>query len=78
MAQSMSPEQLAMTPAGIPPPGVIPNLINPHSNGPILIGVGSVLVALMTVFVAVRGYTKFKIVGKSTPDDCECENRSIF
>ena len=71
----MSPEQLAVTPAGVPPPGVIPNHINPHSNGPILIGVGSVLVALMMVFVVVRGYTKFMIVGKPTPDDCECEDR---
>lgn len=67
----MDPEQLAATPAGKPPPGVIPNHNNPHSNGPTLIAVGSVLVALMLMCVAVRGYTKFKIVRKFTPDDCK-------
>lgn len=66
----MDSAQLAM-PAGKPPPGVIPNPINPYSNGPTLIAVGSVLVALMLVCVSVRVYAKFKIVGKLTPDDCK-------
>ena len=71
MAQAMTPQELAITPAGSPPSGVLPNLVNPYSNGPTLIAVGSVLVGLMLVFVAVRIYTKISIVGKSSPDDCE-------
>ena len=71
MAQSMDAAQLARTPAGVPPPGVIPNFVNPHSSGPTLIAVGSVSVALMMCFVAVRIYTKVMIVGKFSPNDCE-------
>lgn len=67
----MNSEQLASIPAGKPPPGVIPNHFNPHSNGPVLIAVGSAVLGLMLVCVGIRGYTKLKIVGKITPDDCE-------
>ena len=74
MAEPTDPAVLAVTPAGKPPPGVIPNFTNPPSNGHILIEVGSVLVALMLVFVGVRMYTKLKIVGKTTPDDCKYQN----
>ncbi len=71
MAQSMDVAQLALTPAGVPPPGVVPNFVNPHSSGSTLIAVGSVSMALMMCFVAVRIYTKVMIVGKFSPDDCE-------
>lgn len=50
----MDPAQLAGTPAGVPPPGVVPNFVNPHKNSPTLIAVGSVSLALMVCFVAVR------------------------
>ena len=71
MAQSIDSAQLAHIPAGVPPPGVVPNFVNPHSNAPILITVGSVSVALMMCFVAVRIYSKAMIVGKFSADDCE-------
>lgn len=54
-----------------PPPGVVPNLVNPHSQGPTLIVVGSILISIMTVFVLVRGYTKYHIVRKASWDDCQ-------
>ena len=47
-----------------------PNSVNPYSEAPLLIIVGSIFVAIMLLFVSVRIYTKTKIVGKSSPDDC--------
>ena len=70
MAQAMDPATLAAMPAGKSPPGVLPNLQNPYSLGPVVISVGAVLLAIMVVFVLVRIYTKVKIVGKFSPDDC--------
>ena len=67
----MASAQLASAPAGVPPPGVVPNFVNPHRNSLTLIVVGSVSVALMMCFVAVRIYTKVAIVRKYSPDDCE-------
>lgn len=71
MAQSIDTSQPALTPAGTPPPGIVPNFVHPHSNGSTLIIVGSVSVALMMCFVAARIYTKVKIVGNFSPDDCQ-------
>jgi hypothetical protein len=68
---NLTPAQLAQIPAGVPPPGVIPNLTNPHSDGYVLITVGSVLMAIMFLFLAMRFYAKFMILRKFTPDDCE-------
>ena len=67
----MDPQTLANTPAGVPPLGVRPNFDNPHSERATLISVASVLLALMLVFVIARIFTKIKIVGKSSPDDCK-------
>ena len=71
MADTNDPARLAGIPAAKPPAGVTPNHKNPYSDGPVLIIVGSVLVAVMLLFVCVRIYTKVKIVGKSSPDDCK-------
>lgn len=70
MADANGPLSLADVPAAPPPPGVIPNYVNPYSEGSVLIIVGSIFVAIMLLFVSVRIYTKVKIVGKSSPDDC--------
>ena len=69
--------QLARTPAGIPPPGVVPNFASPHTSGPTLIAVGSVSVAIMMCSVAVRIYTKVVIVRKYSPDDCELSDYNL-
>ncbi len=63
--------QLAHIPAGVPPPGVIPNLVNPYSEGYILITVGTIMMGIMFVFVAMRLFVRLKIQRKFTPDDCE-------
>jgi len=68
---NFTPEQLAQTPAGVPPPGVVPNLQNPRSDGYVLITVGTTLMAIMFLFLAMRFYAKFLILRKLTADDCE-------
>lgn len=57
-------------PAMPPPSGVLPNLVNPYSQGPTLTVVGSILISIMASFVLVRGYTKYHIVRKASWDDC--------
>ena len=73
MATSNDPAKLEGVPAALPPPGVVPSHVDPYSDGPVLIIVGSILVAVMLLFVSVRIYTKVKIVRKSSPDDCESD-----
>jgi hypothetical protein len=69
---SMTPEQLAQTPAGIPPPGVIPNFVNPPSDGPVLIIVGTILMAIMLFLAGIRLYFKALVRRKLSADDCAC------
>ncbi|CAJ2500629.1 Uu.00g034820.m01.CDS01 [Anthostomella pinea] len=66
---TMTPEQLSMIPAGTPPPGVIPNFIDPPTSAPVLIAVGTVLMAIMLLFAGIRFYVKVIIRRKVTPDD---------
>ena len=56
-------------PALRPPPGVFPNFEDPSSRGPVLIIVNGVLLGLMTVFIAVRIYTKLCLIQKASWDD---------
>ena len=70
MSSSSDPARLAGVPAAQPAYFFIPNHVNPHSSGPVLIGVGSVLLGIMLSFVGIRIYTKSKIVKKFSPDDC--------
>lgn len=63
--------QLALIPAANPLPGVIPNFVGPHSDGPIIFIVGSILVAIMLLLLGVRLYTKLFITRKRTWDDYE-------
>ena len=61
---------LANEPALAPPPGVVPNFVNPYNQGPILLVIGSILIVLMAVLVSVRAYTKIYIQRKLAWDDC--------
>ncbi|KAF2731139.1 hypothetical protein EJ04DRAFT_584180 [Polyplosphaeria fusca] len=65
----MSPEQLAQIPAGVPPRGVIPNLVNPPNAGNYVIIANSIFVAMMITFVALRFYVVLKIKKKMGADD---------
>ncbi|KAF2176852.1 hypothetical protein K469DRAFT_698113 [Zopfia rhizophila CBS 207.26] len=44
---NMTPEQLAAMPAANPPDDVLPDLENPHSDGPKLIIAGTTLIAIV-------------------------------
>ena len=69
-AASSNLNLFANVPALKPPPGVTSNFENPLSQGPVLVVVGSILNALMIVFVLARAYTKIYIIRKATWDDC--------
>ena len=64
-----NPEILSQYPAGVPPPGVIPNYAHPENRGPALVAVGGVMLVLMMGFLMNRLYTKARIVRKFSWDD---------
>ncbi|KAA6410958.1 MAG: hypothetical protein FRX48_05269 [Lasallia pustulata] len=66
------PAAILEGPAMPPPPGVNPNFVDPHSQGPTLIIGGSIMITLMTLFVLARGYTKYHIIRKASWDDVTC------
>lgn len=63
------PDALRQYPAGVPPTGVTPNFAHPESRGAILVIVGGLMVALMTLFLANRVYTKAVIIRRFFWDD---------
>ena len=69
---SMSPEELARTPAGEPPPGVVPNLEDPPSIGYRLLIIGAILLAIMIICSTLRFYSVIAVRRKIRPDDCMC------
>ncbi|KAH8700863.1 hypothetical protein BGW36DRAFT_447692 [Talaromyces proteolyticus] len=66
---SLTPEQMATTPAGVPPPGVVPNLVDPPADGNILVIVGSIMMALMLLTAGLSLYTRIFIRRKTAPED---------
>lgn len=66
---NMPPEQLAQMPAGVPPPGVVPNLVEPQNVGYYILIVNSLLMAMMIIFVALCFYVVFTIKKRMGPDD---------
>lgn len=77
VVMAIVPADLAQNPpAGRPPPGVLPNYVNPPSKGPIFYYVGSILLFIMIVIFSTRMYVKFRIVKKRTWDDCESTSQA--
>ena len=73
-SQSISPlsledPALLQLPGLTPPPGITANFTNSRNRGPVLIIVNGILLGLMTVFIAIRFYTKLAIVRKVSWDD---------
>lgn len=58
MATNLAELDLAHTPAQAPPPGSIPNFVNPESQGYILIIVIAISFSLMFPVVALRVYSR--------------------
>lgn len=45
---------LCQLPAAMPPPGVVPNFVDPESLAPALIAVSAVMLTWSTIFIAAR------------------------
>lgn len=70
---SAPPSDLVLwaTPAGVPPRGVVPNLVNPPTQAPVLtIGI-YVLLPLMMPFFITRLYTRIRLTRNVGIDDCK-------
>ena len=63
-------------PALEPPPGVVPNFIDPYTRGPMLLALSAVAIGIMYLFVIFRFYVKFYVQRKLTWDDCESTENS--
>lgn len=58
-------------PSAPPPPGVIPNFVNPETNAAMTTIVISILLPLMLAFVLLRVYACFRISHKWAKSDCK-------
>lgn len=59
------------TPAGVPPPGIVPNFVDPPSNAQAMIVVNAVLIPITTIFVATRLWSNLHTVRRAGWDDGE-------
>ena len=64
-------------PALEPPPGVIPNFIDPYTRGPMLLALSAVAIGIMYLFVIARFYYKIYIQRKPSWDDRKLVGRSF-
>ena len=55
-----------------PPPGVIPNFINPESQRSQLVAIIGICLFLTSFFVCIRLYTVFRVLKSHGWADCEC------
>ena len=67
----MNATLLAQIPAGAPPPGVIPNFVNPYSTAQSGKIENVVCIVLTTTIVWAKMYTKLHIMRQSGWEDCE-------
>ncbi len=71
MATNLAELDLAHTPAQAPPPGTVPDFVNPESQGYILIVVIAVCYSLMFPIVALRVYCRNWVNRSFGLDDSE-------
>jgi len=70
----MSPEMLAAlanAPAGVPPPGIQPNLENPPSKDQQMLVLNGIFLPLMLIAVTMRLVVKARFVKQFGWDDCK-------
>ena len=65
----MTAEQMDRTPTEKPPPGVIPNFVNPETDGPEMMATMWTLLGLAVLIVAMRLYSRGVILKKIGWDD---------
>lgn len=71
MTQSMDPAYYTSLPAGLPPENVLPNFDYPETRAPTAHVAMGISLAVATVFLMLRLYTKFFIMKLWGWDDCE-------
>ena len=72
MAFALPPgTDLSTIPAGVPPPGVIPNFVNPPSLAPTVLGINITFMVITTIFVSARLTVNLRRERKTGIDDCE-------
>lgn len=59
-------------PSAAPPPGVIPNFVNPVTNAPMITIVITILLPLTLLFVSMRVYSNLWVSHKFFKSDCRC------
>lgn len=77
MASALPPgTDLSKIPAGIPPPGVIPNFVNPPSLAPVVLGINITFMVITAVFVSARLTVNLTRKRKTGIDDCKSTSES--
>ena len=59
------------TPAGMPPPGVTPNLVDPPSMWHVILPTVVLALTFSISFVGIRLFTKIRILRKVSHEDCK-------
>jgi len=65
-------EHILDMPAARPPFGITPSFVNPHNLEHATYGLAAFFIALITVSVGIRIFTKWKIVNKLVVEDGMC------
>jgi hypothetical protein len=73
----MSSNPLDHFPVGKPPPGTVPNFINPPSKGDALVALDGIFVSFMLVAVLIRIYVRVRLVKVWGWDDCEYTSKNL-
>ena len=77
MALNLPPgTDLSTIPAGIPPPGVIPNFVNPPSLAPAVLGINITFMVITAIFVSARLTVNLTRKRKTGIDDCKFTSES--
>ena len=66
------------TPAGMPPPGVIPNYENPESRAYEAVAAGAVIMSIMLIFVFMKVYARAAVTKTLGSDDCKTFGTELF
>ncbi len=71
MLGELKPQQLHNAPASPPPPGVLPNFVDPPSHKPEIITLEGLFLSLMLMAVGVRVFVRFRVIKMWAWGDCK-------
>jgi hypothetical protein len=69
--KALPPQALMQIPGEAPPPGVVPNFVNPTTNVPLILGLSYFFFALASICYLLRIWTRVFVVKRWQWDDCE-------